>query len=57
MALNKEKLYLFLYCHSHCSISDGVTGIFHLYNPSGRTTTLELTQPLKEMSTRSISWG
>jgi hypothetical protein len=37
------------------SIPDGVTGIFHLHNPSGRTVALELTQPLTEMSTRNIS--
>jgi len=28
-----------------------------LYNPSGRTMALGLTQPLTEMSTRNISWG
>jgi len=39
------------------SIPDGVIGIFHLRNPSGRTMALELTQPLTEMSTRNISWG
>ena len=39
------------------SIPDGVIGIFHLHNLSDRTTTLGSTQPLKEMSTRSISWG
>jgi len=39
------------------SIPDGVIGIFHLHNPSGRTVTLWLTQPLIEMSTRNISWG
>ena len=38
-------------------ISDYVTGIFHWYNPSGRTMALGLTQPLTEMSTRNISWG
>jgi hypothetical protein len=27
------------------------------HNPSGCTVTLELTQPLTEMSTRHISWG
>ena len=37
------------------SIPDGVTGIFHLYNPSGRTVALGSTQPLIEMSTRNIS--
>ena len=38
------------------AIPDGVIGIFHWHNPSGRTMTLGLTQPLKEMSTRNISW-
>ena len=33
------------------SIPDGVIGIFHWHNPSGRT------QPPTEMSTRNISWG
>jgi len=37
------------------SIPDGVTGIFRGRNPSGRTMTLGLTQPLTEMSTRNIS--
>ena len=39
------------------SIPDGVTGIFHLHNPSGHTKALGLTQPLIEMRTRNISWG
>jgi len=39
------------------SIPDGVTGIFHWHNPSGRTMALVSTQPLTEMSTRNISWG
>jgi len=39
------------------SIPDGVIGIFHWHNPSGRTMTLGLTQPLTEVSTRNISWG
>ena len=39
------------------SIPDGVSGIFHSHNPSGRTTALGSTQPLTEMSTRNISWG
>jgi hypothetical protein len=39
------------------SIPDGVTGIFHWHNPSGRTIALSSTQPLSEMSTRSIYWG
>jgi len=33
---------------------DGVIGIFH--NPSARTMALGSTQPLTEMSTRTISW-
>ena len=36
---------------------DGIIGIFHRHNPSGRTVALELTQPLTEMSTSNISWG
>ena len=39
------------------SIPDGVIGIFHWCNPSGRTVNLWSTQPLTEMSTRNISWG
>ena len=39
------------------SIPDGVIGIFHWHNPSGRTMALGLTQPLTEMSTGNISWG
>ena len=38
------------------SIPDGVIGIFHQHNPSGRTMALGLTQPLTEMSTRKIFW-
>jgi hypothetical protein len=37
------------------SIPDGGTEIFHLRTPSGCTVTLGSTQPLTEMSTRSIS--
>jgi hypothetical protein len=37
-------------------IPDGVIGIFHCHNPSGRTMALELIQPRTEMSTRDISW-
>ena len=37
------------------SIRDDVIGIFHWHNPSGRTMALRLTQPLTEMSTRSVS--
>jgi hypothetical protein len=32
------------------SIPDGGIGIFHRYNPSGRSMALGLTQPLTEMS-------
>jgi hypothetical protein len=39
------------------SIPDGVIGIFHWHNPSDSTMALGSTQPLTEMSTRSISWG
>jgi len=39
------------------SIPRGVNGILHWHNPSGRTMTLGLTQPLTEMRTRNISWG
>jgi len=39
------------------SIPDGVIGIFHWHNPSGRTMAPGLTQPLTEMNTRCISWG
>ena len=50
---------------SHCATSRKVAGsipvcvirIFHSHNPSGRTMTLGMTQPLTEMSTRNISWG
>jgi hypothetical protein len=38
------------------SIPDGVTGVFHTYNPSGRTMALGSTQPLTEMSNRNIFW-
>ena len=39
------------------SVPDGVTGIFHRHNPSGRTMALVSTHPLTEMGTRNISWG
>jgi len=39
------------------SIPDGVNGIFHWHNPSDRTMAQGSTQPLTEMSTKSISWG
>jgi hypothetical protein len=38
------------------SIPDGVIGIFHRHNPSGRTMALGSTQALTEMSTRNISY-
>jgi hypothetical protein len=36
---------------------DGITGIFHWHNTSGRTMALGSIQPLTEMSARNISWG
>jgi hypothetical protein len=39
------------------SIPDGVVEFFIDINPSDRTVALGSTQPLTEMSTRSISWG
>jgi hypothetical protein len=39
------------------SIPDVVIGIFHLLSPSGRIMALGSTQPVREMSTRHISWG
>jgi hypothetical protein len=39
------------------SISDGVMEFFIDINPSDRTMVLGSTQPLTEMSARSISWG
>jgi hypothetical protein len=52
-------------CLKHCatslkvagSIPDGVIGIVHWHNLSGRTMALGLTQPQIEKSTRNISWG
>jgi hypothetical protein len=52
-------------CLMHCntnrkvagSIPDGVIGVFHGHDPSGRNMALGSTQPLTEMSTRNISWG
>ena len=38
-------------------IPDGVIGIIHWRNPSGRTMPMGSTQPQTEMSTRIISWG
>ena len=37
------------------SIPEGVTGIFHRLNPSGRTMSLESTQPPTQKCTRGIS--
>jgi hypothetical protein len=39
------------------SIPDGVMEFFIDINTSDRTMALRSTQPLTEMSTRSISWG
>ena len=54
-------IYIYIHCATSRkvagSIPDGVIGIFHWHNPSGRTMALRLTQPLTEMSTRSISLG
>jgi hypothetical protein len=51
-------------CLRYCSTSRKVKGSnlnviiqnFYRHNPSGRTMTLGLTQPLTKMSTRNISW-
>jgi hypothetical protein len=39
-----------------CFIRDGINGIFHQHNPSGRIMALGSTQLLREMSTRKVSW-
>ena len=39
------------------SIPDGSIGVFRWLNPSGRTTTLGLSQPLTQIITRNISLG
>jgi hypothetical protein len=39
------------------SIPDCIIGFFRWHNPSDRTVALGSTQPLTEMSTRSIFWG
>ena len=39
------------------SIPDGVIGVFDSHNSPDRTMALRSTQPLTEMSIRSISWG
>jgi hypothetical protein len=52
-------------CLRHCatsrttatSIPDGVTGTFHLLNPSGRTMAEKPSQPLTKTCTTDISWG
>jgi hypothetical protein len=38
------------------SVPDGVIGIFHWHNPSGRTIALGLAQPLTEISAKNIFW-
>jgi hypothetical protein len=49
------------YCATNRKVAgpnpDGVIRIFYWHNPSDRNMALESTQPLTEMSTRSISWG
>jgi hypothetical protein len=37
------------------SIPDGIIGLLHWHNPSGRSMILRSTQPVREMSTRNIS--
>jgi len=62
-SVNRNRGYMYMY--RHCATSRKVAGsildcviwFFHWHNPSGRTTTLGLTQPLREMSTRNVSWG
>jgi hypothetical protein len=39
------------------SIPGGVIGIFHRHNSLRHTMALGSTQPLREMSTRNVSWG
>jgi hypothetical protein len=64
-AIGPQEYYNFLLFCAHCatnqkiagSIPDGVTGIFHWHNASGRNMALGLTQPLTEMSTRNTAWG
>jgi hypothetical protein len=52
-----------LYCNvkprrnAAITVPDGVTGIFHWHNRSGRTMALGSTQPLTEMRTRNLSWS
>jgi len=38
------------------SVFDEVIGVFHWLSPSSHSVALGSTRPLKEMSTRSISW-
>ena len=38
-------------------IRNGFIGIFDWYNPFSRTLALGMTQPLREMSTKNISWA
>jgi hypothetical protein len=39
------------------SVLDGIIGIFHRLDPSGRAMVLASTQPTKGMSTMNLSWG
>jgi hypothetical protein len=51
---DEKHFTLYILCiYDAGSIPDGVTGIFHLHNPSGRTMAFGLIQPLTEMSTRN----
>jgi hypothetical protein len=55
----------YLILKHHCATSRKVAGwiphwliaIIHCFNPFGRSMALESTEPLTEVSTRSISWG
>jgi len=44
-------------CKVEGSVNDGVTGILHWHNPSGRTMTLGSSQLETEMITMNVTWG
>jgi hypothetical protein len=50
-------LYIYIYQKFAGSIPDGVMEFFIDINPTDCIMALGWTQPLAEMSTRSISWG
>ena len=62
---NKEYLHLgpavaqwLRCCATNRKVAGSIpAGIFYLHNPSDPTVALGSTQPLTEISTRSISWG